>query len=103
MESFRFRTATVENARRRYVLATAPVPKLLDGEPEARVIAMRLGLPPPCYGNWSSHLPERQVVELGTVDSISRETMGRTLSKGTISLTVAGISGTIDDRMLYMK
>ena len=31
--------------------AAAPVPKLLDGEPEARVIAMRLSLPLPCYSS----------------------------------------------------
>ena len=89
MESFRIRRAPVENVRRLCVLGTpplalegrqraaAPVPKLLDGESEARVIAMRLGLPPPCYGSWSPRLPERQVAELGIVDSTSHEAMGR--------------------------
>ena len=79
------------------------MPKLLDGEPEGRLIALRLGLPPQCCGNRSPRLPWRPVVELGIVDSISHEAVGRTLSKGTISLTAAGIYSTIDHRMLYME
>ena len=115
MESFRFRRATVEILRRRCVLespplalegrqrAAAPVPKLLDGEWEARVIAMRLGLPLPCYGSGPPRLPERQVVEVGIVDSISHEIMGHPLRKGTISLWAEGIYSTIDGCMLYME
>lgn len=54
------------------------MPKLLDGEPEAHVIAMPLGQPSPGYGNWSLILLARQVAALGVVDSTSRETVGRT-------------------------
>ena len=39
---------------------------------------MRLGPPPAGYGNWSLRLLARQVVELGIVDSISHEIVGRT-------------------------
>ena len=92
-EAFRCRARTVENVRRRCVLegfplalagrqrASPPVPKLLDGEQEAHVIALRLGPPPTGYGNWSLRLLARQVVALGIVDSISHETVGRTLKK----------------------
>ena len=64
-EAYRCRVRTVENTWRRCVLegfeqalhgcqrTTAPVPKLLDGEPEARLIALRLGPQPEGYGNWS--------------------------------------------------
>ena len=52
-----------------------PVPKLLDGEQEARLIALRLGSPPEGYANWSLRLLARHVVELGLVDSISHETV----------------------------
>ena len=92
-EAYRCRTRTVEKIRRRYVLEGFPlaldgrqrvaalVPNLLDGKPEARLITMRLGPPPEGYGNWSLRLLARQVVELGLVDSISHETVGRTLKK----------------------
>lgn len=70
-EAFRCRVQTVENVRRRCVLegfdlalcgkrrSVPPVPKLLDGEQEARVIALRPGAPPGGYGNWSLRLLAR--------------------------------------------
>ena len=58
-----------------------PVPKLLNGEQEAQIIALRLGLPPKGYANWSLRLLARRVVELAIVESVSRETIRRTLKK----------------------
>ena len=87
------RTKTVENIRQRCVLegferalerkrrASPPVPKLLDGEQEAHIIALRLGPPPKGYANWSLRLLARRVVELAIVESISHETIRRTLKK----------------------
>ena len=81
--------ATVENVRRHYALegfkraldgkhrATSPVPKLLDSEQEAQVIALRLGPPPEGYSKWSVRLLARHVGQLGIVDSISHETIER--------------------------
>ena len=43
-----------------------PVEKLLDGEQESQVIALRLGPPPKGYANWSLRLLARRVVELGS-------------------------------------
>lgn len=92
-EAFGCRTKTVENIRRRLVeqgfeetlngarRITPPTEKRLDGEQEARIIAMRLGSPPQGYANWSLRLLSRHVVELGLVDSISHETIRRTLKK----------------------
>jgi hypothetical protein len=63
-EAFGCRTKTVENIRERLVKHdfqealdrsrrdTPPVEKLLSGEWEARLIATRLGSPPPGYANW---------------------------------------------------
>ena len=91
--AFRCRVRTVENTRRRCVLegferalegqqrSTPPVPKLLDGEQEAQLIALRLGPPPAGYGSWSLRLLARQVVELDIVASISHETARQTLKK----------------------
>ncbi len=92
-EAFDCRTKTVENIRQRlvekgfeYTLNGAPrlnppTSKLLDGEQEAHIIAMRLGPPPKGFANWSLRLLSRKVVELGIVDSVSHETLRRTLKK----------------------
>ena len=92
-DAFSCRTRTVENIRQRLVergfdetlngkkRATPPTEKLLDGEQEAKIIAMRLGSPPKGYANWSLRLLARRVVALEIVDAISHETVRRTLKK----------------------
>ena len=92
-EAFFCRTQTVEKIRKRLVergfeevlngkqRTTAPTAKLLTGEQEAEIIALRLGQAPKGYANWSLRLLARQVVELEIVDSVSYETVRRTLKK----------------------
>ena len=92
-EALGCRTKTVENVRQRIVehgfkpalngakRAVRPTSKLLDGQQEAQVIATRLGSPPPGYANWTLRLLARRVVELEIVDTISYETVRRTLKK----------------------
>ena len=92
-EAFSCRTKTVENIRQRLVergftetlngapRLKPPVAKLLDGEQEAKIIALRLGSPPKGYNNWTLRLLARKVVELEIVPSVSRETVRRTLKK----------------------
>ena len=92
-DAFGCRTKTVENIRERFVTEgfeialdgqprlEPPCPKLLDGEQEAKLIAMRLGSPPPGFANWSLRLLAQQVVALEIVESISYETVRRTLKK----------------------
>ena len=92
-EAFCCRPQTVENIRKRLVTqsfevalnglqrSTPPTEKLLDGEQEAQVIAMRLGEAPKGYANWSLRLLARKVVELGIVESVSHETVRQTLKK----------------------
>ena len=87
------RTRTVENVRQAFVLegfegalvrkkpATSPTPKLLDGEGEAQLIALRLGKPPVGFGHWTLRLLADQLVELEIVESISPETVRQTLKK----------------------
>ena len=55
-----------------------PVPKILDGEAEARVIALYEGRQG--YANWPLRLLAGKVVEFA--DSISHETVMRTLKNG---------------------
>lgn len=92
-EAFNCRRQTVENVRKSLVTEgfetalnrkkreTPPRKKLLDGEQEAKVIALRLGSPPDGFGSWSLRLLADQVVEPEIVDSISHETVRQTLKK----------------------
>ena len=92
-EAFDCRTKTVENIRQRLVLdgfevllngkkrESPPRAKKLDGEQEAKVIAMRLGSPPRGFANWTLRLLAKQLVQLEIVDSISPETVRKTLKK----------------------
>jgi len=92
-EAFGCRTQTVENIRRRLVtegFGLTPCAKaretparqpVFDGKQEAKVIALRLGPPPKGFANWSLRLLAGTVVELGIVESVSHETVRRTLKK----------------------
>src|SRR5947208_4505619 len=92
-EAFDCRTKTVENIRQRLVLeglevalegkrpAAPPRQPVFDGEQEAKVIALRLGPPPKGFANWSLRLLAEKVVELEIVESVSHETVRRTLKK----------------------
>ncbi len=92
-EVFTCRIRTVETIRQRLAergfdetlngkkRATPPTEKLLDGKQEAKIIAMRLGPPPKGYANWSLRLLARKIVALEIIDSISHETVRRTLKK----------------------
>ena len=94
-EAFDCRTKTVENIRQRLVRdgfeialngkqrEAPPRAKLLDGEQEAKLIAMRLGSPPKGFANWTLRLLAQRVVQLEIVDSISPETVRKTLKKTT--------------------
>jgi len=91
--AFSCRVQTIEFLRQRLVLEgfetalngkkrqTSPTEKLLDGEQEAKIIAMRLGSPPKGYSNWTLRLLARKVVELEIAGSVSYETVRRTLKK----------------------
>ncbi len=92
-EAFHCRRQTVEGLRRRCVIAgfeqaldrkkrvKPPTPAKLDGESEAKLIAMRLGKPPAGYGRWSLQLLADELVALEVVDSICAETVRQTLKK----------------------
>ena len=94
-EAFDCRTKTVENIRQRLVRdgfeialngkqrEFPPRAKLLDGDQEAKLIALRLGSPPKGFANWTLRLLAQRVVQLEIVDSISPETVRKTLKKTT--------------------
>jgi hypothetical protein len=92
-DAFGCRTRSVENIRERLVTqgfertlngqphSKPPRQKLLDGEQEAKVIALRLGTPPPGFCKWTPRLLAEQVVALEIAKSVSYETVRRTLKK----------------------
>lgn len=91
-EAFDCRTRTIELLRQRLVndgfesvingKAKQRVRrKALDGEQEAKIIALRLGQPPKGFANWTLRLLAHQVVELEIADSISPETLRKMLKK----------------------
>lgn len=92
-QAFDCRTKTVENIRQRLVTEgfevtlcgkrrESPARKpIFNGEQEAKVIALRLGPPPKGFANWTVRLLAEKVVELAIVESVSHETVRRTLKK----------------------
>jgi Homeodomain-like domain len=92
-EACNCREQTLENLRKRLVTEgfegalegkkrrDPPTPCKLDGEAEAKVIAMRLGKPPAGYGHWTLQLLADELVALAIVDSISLETVRKVLKK----------------------
>ena len=92
--AFDCRTKTVENIRERFVTEGFEITlngkpksrvrgKILDGDQEAKIIAMRLGQPPKGYANWTLRLLAEQAVALEIVESVSHETLRGTLKKTT--------------------
>jgi hypothetical protein len=86
-------TDTVARVRQRFVedsLAAAlarkkaarpPVPPKFDGRAEARLIALACSTPPDGRKRWTMQLLADRLVELEVVDTVSDETVRRTLQK----------------------
>ena len=68
------------------------VPRIFDGEKEARLITLACSKPPKGHARWTLRLLENKVVELGIVDHASDSTIGRTLKK-TVSSRIVGNAG----------
>jgi Homeodomain-like domain len=92
--AFDCRTKTVENIRERFVtegfettLNGKPKSrvrgKVLDGDQEGKIIALRLGPPPRGFANWTLRLLAEQAVALEIVESVSHETLRGMLKKTT--------------------
>ena len=92
-DAFSCRVQTVESMRQRLVTEgfevtlkgrkpdKPPREKTFDGEPEAHVMALRLGSPPKGLVNWSWRRLAERVVERQIVDTVGDETIRQTLKK----------------------
>lgn len=89
--------ATVERLRKRFVQEGLDASltrrksrrcyeNKLDGEQEAHLIALACGDPPDGYQRWSLRLLADRMVELDYVDSLSYQTVRRTLKKTSLNL-----------------
>lgn len=91
----RVHRVTVEDIRKRFVLegldaalSEHPRPgkaRMLDGRQEAFVIALACSDPPAGRVSWTMQLLADRLVELKVVESISDETVRRTLKRGASS------------------
>ncbi len=102
-DALKISSATVARERRRYCedgLEVALMPKkpgkprrrVLDGRAEAHLIALSCSDPPEGRERWSMRLLADQMVKLGHVDTVSHETIRRTLKK-TFSSPTSNASG----------
>jgi hypothetical protein len=81
-----------EAVLRRKPRAMPAVPRIFDGEKEAKLIALACSPPPQGRVRWTLRLLEKKVVELGLVEQASDSTIGRTLQK-TFSSPIAASAG----------
>jgi len=83
---------TIENIRKRFIVdgfeaalygkpRQRTYERKVDGDAEARLVAMSCSEPPEGHGTWSLRLLADKMVELQYVDSISHETVRRVLKK----------------------
>jgi hypothetical protein len=61
--------------------ATPPVPSVITGEVEARLIAMACTAPPKGYTRWSLRLLEKHVALVEEIPNLDHTTIGRVLKK----------------------
>ena len=66
----------------------------VDGDAEARIIAVSCSKPPEGYARWSLRLIASTVVELGYIDSISHETVRQVLKKRAQALAKEAVGNT---------
>jgi transposase len=100
-EAFRCHVNTVANVRRRFVERGLDAAldrkkqdrpsrqRLLDGEGEARLIALACGEPPAGRAKWTMQLLADKLVALHVVESISPKTVERVLKKTNFGRTCA--------------
>ncbi len=100
-QAFRCHNNTVRNVRQRFVEGGLEAAlgrkeqlnprrkRILDGEGEARLIALACSSPPEGRARWTLKLLAGRLVELEVVESVSEQTVRRTLTKTRSSPTCA--------------
>lgn len=109
-EAFGCHGNTVSNVRQRFVeqgleaaverkkQASPSRERILDGEKEARLIALACSEPPAGRSKWTLQLLADKLVTLEIVESISDQTVRRTLKKTNSSLTCASVGSFLQSK-----
>lgn len=71
----------LEAALERKVRESPATPRILDGQKEAKLVAICCSKPPVGFARWTLKLLADRLVELEIVESVSRDTVRRTLQK----------------------
>jgi transposase len=66
--------------------AQPPVPSIVTGEVEARLIALACSAPPAGHARWSLRLLEKQVALVTDIPALDHSTIGRVLKKQNFAL-----------------
>jgi transposase len=61
--------------------------RIIDGESEARLLSIACSKPPEGYAKWTMQMLADELVALKVVDSVSGQTVWRTLKKTNLNLT----------------
>jgi transposase len=77
----------LQYALRRRTHKTPPRKPIVNGEDEARIIALACSEPPLGYARWPLRLLTNRIIELQIMPTIGRETVRKTLKKQNINLT----------------
>jgi transposase len=75
----------IDRVLNRKARQTPPVPPIVTGEVEAKIIALCCGEPPAGYSRWTLRLLGSKAVELGIVEHISAPTVEKILKKTRIN------------------
>jgi transposase len=71
----------VETTITRKRRSSPPVPSVITGEVEARLIALACSVPPPGQARWSLRLLEKHIALVEDVPNLDHTTIGRVLKK----------------------
>ena len=83
----RFVEQGFEDALERKKQQSAPRKRIIDGESEARLISIACSTPPKGCAKWTMQMLADELIVLKVVDSISGQTVWRTLKKTNLKLT----------------
>ena len=83
----RFVEQGFEDALERKKQQSASRKRIIDGESEARLISIACSTPPKGCAKWTMQMLADELIVLKVVDSISGQTVWRTLKKTNLSLT----------------
>jgi transposase len=83
----RFVEQGLEAALERKIQEVLSRKRIIDGECEARLISIACGAPPQGRAKWTVGMLADELVTLKVVDSVSGQTVWRTLKKMNLSLT----------------